>query len=183
MLFNIQYFFDDLEANPDKSGVCQKYFALVQPRKGIDDIRKMLFYQEYVSLFKTMPIHIPSDLESDFDFMLLQQLVAASFSSVGTLMINTDHNFSKFDFDITVHQNDVTATKYLHELWGFQILRLFEIYVEEQMNLAIFRVEDELEKSGIDERRIELLSRWNNHTDQLHFDIERMKHEAYLMED
>ncbi len=48
----------------------------------------------------------------------------------------------------------------MSELRGFQILRLYEIYVEEQMNLQILIAEDEKEKEAILAQREARQSRW-----------------------
>jgi hypothetical protein len=50
--------------------------------------------------------------------------------------------------------------KKVSELRGFQILRLYEIYVEEQMNLQILIAEDEKEKEAIVAQREARHSRW-----------------------
>ncbi|MEI7562884.1 MAG: hypothetical protein WCJ39_04180 [bacterium] len=43
--------------------------------------------------------------------------------------------------------------KTVSELRSFQILRLYEIYIEEQMNLHALKAEDENEKNAIDAER------------------------------
>jgi len=43
--------------------------------------------------------------------------------------------------------------KTVSELRSFQILRLYEIYLEEQMNLHALKAEDENEKNTIDQER------------------------------
>jgi L-rhamnose mutarotase len=52
------------------------------------------------------------------------------------------------------------------ELRGFQILRLYEIYIEEQMNLQILIAEDEKEKEAIMSQRESRQNRWKLITDQ-----------------
>jgi hypothetical protein len=183
MLFNIKEYFDAAEEYPHKKELCKKYFHLVQPREGIDKITDMVFYKEYVSLFQTMPVQEPIDLETMFDCELLQQLVAGSFHSYGIFVINPAHNFSKFDFAIIVNHIDLEIKQFLHYLGGFDVLQLFEIFVEEQMTQAILREEDATKKAGIDNRRNQELSKWINCIDKLHFDIERTRYEAYLSED
>lgn len=49
--------------------------------------------------------------------------------------------------------------KTLSELWSFQVLRLYEIYIEEQLNMHILRGEDE-EQGAIDAERDMRLKKW-----------------------
>jgi hypothetical protein len=51
--------------------------------------------------------------------------------------------------------------KTVSELWSFQILRLYEIYIEEQINLHILMHEDEEEKSALTQEREMRLKKWN----------------------
>jgi hypothetical protein len=53
-------------------------------------------------------------------------------------------------------------------LWSFQILRLYEIYIEEQMNLQILmNEEDEWEKEALISERQVRLKKWNAVLDTL----------------
>ena len=100
----------------------------------------------------------PDEIKDDFDWDLLIQLVAASFSSDGVFDMNSGKELP--DFVISVQSGDQVVVKKVSELWGFQILRLFEIYIEEQMNLQILIQEDEKEKEAILAQRDSRLSRW-----------------------
>lgn len=75
------------------------------------------------------------------------QLVGWSFSSDGIL--DTDDTEQGPEFLISVQSGEQIVVKKVSELWGFQILRLYEIYAEEQMNLHILIAEDEKEKEAI----------------------------------
>ena len=50
--------------------------------------------------------------------------------------------------------------KTVSELRSFQILRLYEIYIEEQMNLHALKAEDENEKNAIEQEREMRVKRW-----------------------
>lgn len=89
---------------------------------------------------------------------MLIQLVAASFSSDG--VFDNQNGKDQPDFVISVQSGDQVVVKKVSELWGFQILRLFEIYIEEQMNLQILISEDEKEKEAILSQRDARLNRW-----------------------
>jgi hypothetical protein len=60
---------------------------------------------------------------------------------------------------IAVKSGDQSVVKTISELWSFQILRLYEIYIEEQMNLHALRKEEESEKEAIDGERDSRLKR------------------------
>ena len=51
--------------------------------------------------------------------------------------------------------------KTVSELRSFQILRLYEIYIEEQMNLHALKKEDESEQAAIDGEREAKITRRN----------------------
>lgn len=61
---------------------------------------------------------------------------------------------------IAVQSGDQHVVKKVSELRGFQILRLYEIYIEEQMNLQILIAEDEKEKEAIIAQRESRIQRW-----------------------
>ena len=66
--------------------------------------------------------------------------------------------------------------KKVEELWSFQVLRLYEIYIEEQMNLQILMKEDEKEKAAIVGQRQARLQRWKLVLDSL--DKEELEKQA-----
>lgn len=129
------------------------------------EFKDLPLYKEYVSKFdiegdiKDMGIAgliLPDDLEEDFDFTLLFQLVASSFSSEYELEIDAETQL--VNLIIKVVSGEQRITKELQELWTFQILRLFEIYIQEQLNLEGLRFESEDDKEGVEmEREMKLL--------------------------
>lgn len=129
------------------------------------EFKDLPLYKEYVSKFdiegdfKDMGIAgliLPDDLEEDFDFTLLFQLVASSFSSEYKLEIDAETQL--VNLIIKVVSGEQRITKELQELWAFQILRLFEIYIQEQLNLEGLRFESEDDKEGVEmEREMKLL--------------------------
>jgi len=161
MLFNFQDFISNLKDNPEKKEVVSKYEKLVE--KIPETIEECIWFKDYVKKFQTVKTKYPEDLKEDFDWDLLLQLIAASFSSEWIL----DKDEKDIRLIITVHSWDKSVVKKLDELWGFQILRLFEIYVEEQMNLQILLMEDEKEKDIIETQRWWNLERWKLVLDNL----------------
>jgi uncharacterized linocin/CFP29 family protein len=60
---------------------------------------------------------------------------------------------------IAVKSGDQSVVKKVSELRSFQVQRLYEIYIEEQLNLHILKEEDENEKNAIEQERIMRLKR------------------------
>lgn len=156
MLFDFQSYVAELREKDEKKETVEKYEKFFGPIHG--DIKDQLWFNEYVSNFKAMPYLVPEEIKDDFDRDILIQLVASSFSSDG--VFDMQNGKDQPDFVISVQSGDQVVVKKVSELWGFQILRLFEIYVEEQMNLQILIAEDEKEKEAILGQRDSRLNRW-----------------------
>lgn len=71
---------------------------------------------------------------------------------------------------ISVQSGDQVVVKKVSELRGFQVLRLYEIYCEEQMNLQILIAEDENEKNAILAQRDARKNRWKLVVDSMEGD-------------
>lgn len=168
MLFNFTTFVDELRDNPEKKEVVEKYEKFFGPIAG--EMRDQLWYTEYVSKFPFMDYRVPEELRQDFDWQALMQLVGASFSSDG-LLENTEEEPN--EFLISVQSGDQVVVKKVSELRWFQILRLYEIYAEEQMNLQILIAEDEKEKEAILAQRESRLKRWSLVLEKLTKDAEQ----------
>jgi len=159
MLFDFQAFIEELREKAEKKQIVEKYEKLFWPVQG--DIKDQIWYQEYLSRFSWLDYKVPEELKGDFDRELLQQLVVGSFSS--------DYEIKKLegkegaegrDLYIAVKSGDQSVVKTVSELRSFQILRLYEIYIEEQMNLHALKAEDENEKNAIDSERDLRIKRW-----------------------
>lgn len=156
-LFNEQAFWEELRENPneEKRNTILKYEERFGSLKGMD-IRQTRFYRNYLSSFDIpFRVNTPEELEDDFDWDLLCRLVAASFFSEMRLVINEEWLKNPVgqilvDVYIKVKSGDQELEKKLDELWSFQILRLFEIYIEEQMNLLTVHFDDEDEEDDSD---------------------------------
>lgn len=146
MLFNLS-FLDQSYLILQKNQLVMDYEKHVEPIP--HDIRDLMPYKEFIHSFDLPDIEylVPIELEFDFDYNLLIQMIAASFSSELDFQFN--ENLNKYDIVIHVSSNGLTVHKKLSELWGFQILRLFEIYIEEQMNLQLLMRTSEQERIAI----------------------------------
>ncbi len=75
------------------------------------------------------------------DFNLLIKLVAASFSSAYKIHYQSykDANHSEMipELFITVESHGAYITKGLHELWEFQLTKLFDIYITEFLSIYL----------------------------------------------
>lgn len=147
MLFNLSFFRAELLDTPEKNQLVMSYEKKVEPIP--HDIRDLMPYKEFIHSFAVPDIEylVPIELEYDFDYNLLVQMIAASFSSELEFIFN--QNMNKYEILIHVSSNGLTVRKKLSELSGFQILSLFKIYTEEQMNLQLLMNTEEHERTAI----------------------------------
>lgn len=156
MLFDFQAFIEELREKPEKKQIVEKYEQLVWPIEW--DIKDQEWYTEYLVKFTPIDYNIPEELKEDFDWGLLQQLVLGSFSS--DYEVKKEKDQEKKELYIAVKSWEQSVVKTISELWSFQILRLYEIYLEEQMNLHALRKEEEAEQAAIDLERESRITRW-----------------------
>ena len=139
MLFDFNSFIWELRENPEKKEIIEKY------EKALWEIswwlKDQVRFRDYLTNFKPQKYLVPEELENDFDRDLLEQLVIWSFSSDYELKVEDDND--KPELYIAVKSWDQSIVKKVSELRSFQIQRLYEIYVEEQLNLEILRNEEE----------------------------------------
>ena len=160
MLFDFPAFIEELREKEDKKEIVEKYekyFGKIQW-----DIKDQIWYTDYLSKFPTQSYLTPEDLEDDFDWDILQKLVIGSFSSDYELKQDKGEWWELY---IAVKSWDQSIVKTVSELWSFQILRLYEIYIEEQMNLQILMNEEsedgESEKEALLSERQVRLKKWD----------------------
>ena len=147
-LFDFQRFVEELRENENKQDIIETYeknFGSLKDK----DYSDLPFYKNYLVKFGIdedlkQKIEVPEDLVDDFDYDLLLKLVLGSFSSEYQFIFEDDTDSVKLF--ISVKSEGQSITKRLGELWSFQIYRLFEIYMEEQMNLA--NIMEESEEDG-----------------------------------
>ena len=161
MLFDFPAFIEELREKEDKKEIVEKYekyFWKIQW-----DIKDQIWYTDYLSKFPTQAYLTPEDLDDDFDWDILQKLVIGSFSS--DYELKQDDKDGWWELYIAVKSWDQSIVKTVSELWSFQILRLYEIYIEEQMNLQILMNEEsedwEWEKDALIAEREVRLKKWN----------------------
>ena len=167
MLFDFPAFIEELKEKEEKKEIVEKYekyFWKIQW-----DIKDQIWYTDYLSKFPSQSYLTPEDLDNDFDWDILEKLVVGSFSSDYELKQNgKDEGWELY---IAVKSWDQSIVKTVSELWSFQILRLYEIYIEEQMNLQILMSEEdenwESEKEALMSERQVRLKKWSAVLDTL----------------
>lgn len=159
-MFDYREFLEEMKNNSDetKRAIYEKWIKISNAQKLEDEP----FY-EYLMQFEAVPYNVPEELEEVFDWNLLLSLCAASFSSRYRLALPDEDspNKSIAELEITVSSGDQTVTKKISELWSFQILRLYEIYLEEQINLHTLQLEDTSENNCIAGERKERIKLYN----------------------
>lgn len=163
-LFSYESFFNDMKNGDASIKYCEtasKYEDTFGCQDGLT-IQDQSFYKDYLSQFRDedapFQFMYPEALEGDFDWSLLYKFIFGSFSSAYSFVLDEDWEDNPegkplVHIVITVHSEGKEVTKTLDELWSFQILRLYEIYVNEQMDLAILREEEEDEEVVMEKER------------------------------
>lgn len=169
-MLDFKVFIENLKENPEKREIIEKYEKLVENLP--DDFRQTIIWKDYLSKFDTEWIELvmPEFIDEEFDLDLLFRLIIWSFSS--TYVLEKAENW-KYELIINVSVGDKSIAKKFSELWGFQIARMYEIYIEEQMNLEILKHEDEKEAEVIESQRLANLERWKLVKDNL--EAEKLK--------
>ena len=161
MLFDFPAFIEELKEKEDKREIVEKYEKYFGKIKW--DIKDQIWYTDYLSKFPSQSYLTPEDLDDDFDWDILEKLVIGSFSS--DYELKQDNKDGWWELYIAVKSWDQSIVKTVSELWSFQILRLYEIYIEEQMNLQILMEEEstdgEWEKEALISEREVRLKKWN----------------------
>jgi len=156
-MLDFKTFIENLKENPEKKEIVEKYEKLVENLP--EDFRQTIIWKDYLSKFdiEWIDLLMPEFIDEEFDFDLLFRLIIWSFSSTYVLEKTEDW---KYELVINVSAWDKSIAKNFSELWGFQIARMYEIYIEEQMNLEILKYEDEKEAEIIESQRIANLEKW-----------------------
>lgn len=159
-MFDYKYFLESLKDHSDESKrtLYQDWIKISKAERLEDEP-----FIEYLEEFEPLPYNYPEEWKDDFDWELLIRLIAASFSSNYNLTMPDEDSpdDKKCELAITVSSGDQTVTKKISELWSFQILRLYEIYLEEQIKLYTIQHEDESEKDCIETDRRDRIKLYN----------------------
>ena len=145
LLFNFEEFISEMREKEDKKEIIEAYEAIYWPIQW--DIYQQEWYKNYLANFEYVPYHTPEEMAENFDRNLLQKLILGSMSTNYELANNPETNIP--DLLITISDENQSITKNLADLWSFQILRLYEIYVEDHMSTqTMFAEEQQAIKNG-----------------------------------
>lgn len=155
--FNYGQFKQELQVNKEKKKLLKKYYQLFADNQTIKDEP---FYCNYLTKFKAIKYEVTEAYSDLFDYDLLLSLVAGSFSSEYDIVFEPGDILPKLL--ISVRQLNIVVNKSVSELHSDQITRLFEIYLEENINMSCCREEVEEDRIAIDQERIKRISLYNS---------------------
>ncbi len=155
MLFDFKEFIQSLREDNEKKEIIERYEGYNGNISG--EITDQLWYTEYLINLEPLKYTVPEDLKDEFDWDLLSILIAGSFSSEYKIIPSEE---KLPELQIEVKSGDASVIKNISELWSYQINRLYEIYIEEQMNLHSLKGDSEQEKKAIDLEREQRVSNW-----------------------
>lgn len=160
-LFDYEAFLVLLEDSKDssKSEIGKKWLQISLASR----IEEEPFY-EYLESFDRIDYKVPLSCADDFDWDLLLRLVAGSFSSDFELELG-EARYDNPELVIVVPTDDGSQSYKVSEHSIEAINSLFEIYALEQIEMAIFQVEEESAKSVIDDMKETQLSKYNDKID------------------
>lgn len=124
------------------------------------DIEDLPFYHDYLSRFDVESVFADYHLAAEDgnsvatrdDLLMLFRFVVASLSSSYEIVYDEESN--SVDLAITVQSEGVSLTKSIKELYSIQVIRLFEIYLNEQIELYALEcdLEEDTEEANEDKR-------------------------------
>lgn len=152
MIFRYREFLGELKESEDTRNILEEYEEYVGPigQKPIENIidedgaeirgSGETWYRELVRPFpKLKDYEVPQELIGDFDWGMLSQLVASSLSSKVDLIASKDEESNQINIrvKIQVESGEKYIEKFMDKLWGFQVRRLLEIYIKENIQNCI----------------------------------------------
>ena len=123
----------------------EKVLNRISPNAEIED---MPFYRDYLAGFDVerafsgikLAAEDGNSVATRDDLLMLFRFVVASLSSSYEILY--DEETQSVDLSITVKSGGASLTKSIKELFTVQIIRLFEIYMNEQVELFALEYED-----------------------------------------
>lgn len=158
-LFDFQSIITQLKEKHDGEEKFKKFIEGLNEHSTIEDTT---FYKEYLSKFEVERAFddfnltdVEDVLLSKDDLFMLFRLIVASFSSSYDILY--DKQSKTIDLSISVKSSEQFITKKISELWSFQIMKMFDIYVNEQIELSIEDYDPEELEEFKDQRKIRLM--------------------------
>jgi hypothetical protein len=181
MKSDLKEFLEYIDQDENIKQYLNKYFERIQPRESLKSIKSFLFYEEYVSKFKTLPIKVDEKIAQKYDIELLVQLFAASLHSDLVFEIDPS-NTELVDAKIIVDDGRSLVEKYIRELEESQICRLFHNLVKDQMELYMEALDNDEENESIKLKKENILRNWNIEYDETFIEIKRICLEYHISE-
>lgn len=166
MNFNLQVYIEKLRLDKEKKEIIQNYEK--HYGKIVGGIHDQIWFIDYVSKFLPYyeAVKSPMQLEDLFDWKLFFALSMSSFASLVELekpdKILRDP-LDKIDLVITATTENESKTKKLSELDEFVIIRLFEIYCEQEIVMQTLIAQSGREMVGIYNERLKKLDYIQNY--------------------
>lgn len=158
-MFDFQSIITQLKEKHDGEEKFKKFIEGLNEHSTIEDTT---FYKEYLSKFEVERAFddfnltdVEDVLLSKDDLFMLFRLIVASFSSSYDILY--DKQSKTIDLSISVKSSEQFITKKISELWSFQIMKMFDIYVNEQIELSIEDYDPEELEEFKDQRKIRLM--------------------------
>ena len=164
IVFDYDSFFKNMKKNPiipQKRETALKYELLFGSQEG-QTVQDQPFYKDYLSKF-LIPFQVAIPNEGNHDWGLLLKLIFGSFTSEYILTLEEEWKNNPIvipmvQLTITAHLGDQSVSRNLDEMFNIQICRLFEILVDEQINMAILRQDENGGEAAIDSQREQRIS-------------------------
>ena len=158
-MFDFQSIITQLKEKHDGEEKFKKFIEGLNDNSTIED---MPFYKDYLSKFEVERAFddfnltdVEDVLLSKDDLFMLFRLIVASFSSSYDILY--DKQSKTIDLSISVKSSEQFITKKISELWSFQIMKMFDIYINEQIELSIEDYDPEELEEFKDQRKIRLM--------------------------
>lgn len=144
-LFKFQTLLGNLRLNAKKDSAKRKYLDDISPDATIED---MPFFKEYLSKFEIEKEFDGMELLTGLnvqctndDFDLFQRFVYGSFSC--SYEFSLDETGNAVALIIMASNSNGSRAVRFHELWKIQLLKLFEVFLNEQINYDLNLLHDE----------------------------------------
>ena len=180
-LFDYRDFADELCEDPEKKEIITTYEKNNHINRD-SPIEEHPFYKDYLSKFD-FNCCLTNSMEVKLtpgEANLLARLIFGSLSSSYSLILDKDWKNNPtdtvaVDIRIGVESKDNNISRQLNELWSFQVMLLFEIYVEEKI-----QYNNLLDKEDYEHNKEELLEERQTRFKKFEKEINDIMFEANL---
>lgn len=167
-LFEFKEFIEELREDLESSDTIKEYEQHVESLEKIEDVRETRFYKDILSQYNIPSIdyflgdEIVLGVKCDKDLLL--RLIFASLSCSYEFVLDREWQQSpspeiKIKLGIMVSVGGKDCMSWLDELHFFQVFRLFEIYTQEQIDMAVIKAQGDEE---LEQQQKERVMNFNN---------------------